>query len=163
MKKALLSIGSNMGDREGYLKFAVKSLSKLKGTRVTAVSDIYETAPVGGVEQGDFLNICVEIETEFSPAGLLRETQKIENGAGRTRDIRWGPRTLDVDIILYEGTECDLETLTIPHPRFTERGFVLRPMADIYPSLSALGFDFSRALDGAAGQRAERLGRLEWE
>lgn len=142
MKKAVLSLGTNLGDREGFLRNAVKSINEREDTRVTALSKVYETDPWGGVEQPDYLNICVEIETSLTPEELLSAMQKIETEAHRTREIRWGARTLDIDIIIYEGETRETEVLLLPHPRFKERAFVLRPLADIYPDLNALGEDF---------------------
>lgn len=147
MKKAVLSLGSNLGDREETLKNAVRRIDGIEGVRVTAVSGVYETDPWGGIEQPDYLNVCVEVETLLSPERLLSEMQRIENEAHRTREIRWGARTLDVDIIVYEGEKRETETLILPHPRFKTRAFVLRPLCDIYPELNALGEKFPHYSD----------------
>ena len=147
MKKAVLSLGTNLGDREGYLKTAIKSINGIKDTRITAISKVYETAAWGNVEQPDFLNVCVEVETILFPEELLLACQKIENEAHRVRAIRWGARTLDIDIIIYEGVMSETETLILPHPRFKERAFVLRPLLDIYPHLNALGVGFPHYLN----------------
>lgn len=147
MKKAVLSLGSNLGNRQGILKTAVKSINETESTRVTAISRVYETDPWGGIEQPDYLNLCVEIETCLSPEELLCEMQRIERGGHRTREVRWGARTLDIDIIIYEGEKREAETLTLPHPRFKERSFVLRPMLDLYPELNALGEVFPHCSD----------------
>ena len=131
MTRAYLALGSNLGDRLGYLQLAVDAL----GAQVVAISRVYETAPVGGPEQGAYLNAVVAIETELDPHALLQLVQRIESDAQRVRAERWGPRTLDVDVLLYDDIELDDPDLTIPHPRMWERGFVLAPLRDVAPHL----------------------------
>jgi len=128
-----LALGSNLGNREVNLFGAVESLSHLAGTTVKNVSNIYETEPVGYKEQGLFLNMAVEILTGLSPLCLLGELQKVENSLKRTREIRWGPRTIDIDILLFGDKKVDLPKLSIPHPRMFERAFMLVPLRDIRP------------------------------
>jgi len=126
---AYVALGSNLGDREEYLRLGVCGLGN-----VTAMSDVFETDPVGGPDdQGPFLNMVVEIETSLDPYALLRRCQRIEAEAMRQRIVHWGPRTLDVDIVLYDGVTMASDDLIIPHPRFAERAFVLAPLADIAP------------------------------
>ncbi len=128
--RAFLSLGSNLGDRRALLRDAVDSLPD-----VVAVSPLYETAPVGGPEQDNFLNLVVQLDTDLTPTQLLGVCHRIESSAERVRDIRWGPRTLDIDIIWMDGVDMDDERLTIPHPRWKERRFVLAPLRDLAPDL----------------------------
>lgn len=128
--RAFLSLGSNLGDRRALLRDAVDSLPD-----VVAVSPVYETAPVGGPEQDNFLNLVVQLDTELTPTQLLGVCHRIESSAERVRDVRWGPRTLDIDIIWMDGVQMDDERLTIPHPRWKERRFVLAPLRDLAPEL----------------------------
>lgn len=131
--RAYLGIGSNMGDREGYIKGALQALQAHAGIRLTRVSDLLETAPYGGVEQDDFINGAVEIETLLTPEELLEVLHEIENGAGRKRTLRWGPRTLDLDILFYDRLVYESDTLVIPHPDLENRDFVLRPLSTLAP------------------------------
>lgn len=128
-----LSLGSNMNDRQGYIDMAISKLSKARGCKNVVASSYYETAPYGGVEQADFLNACVVMETYLSPKKLHALTSTIENEAGRERTIHWGPRTLDIDIILFGKRIIDTETLRIPHSDMVNREFVLEPLAEIAP------------------------------
>lgn len=133
MNIAYLSIGSNIGDRLYHLTEAVRALHSHDSIIVTSVSSIYETAPVGFTDQADFLNMAVCIETGLAAQGLLEVCQKIEQGLGRIRDIRWGPRTADLDILLYNNDDIETENLVVPHPRMFERAFVLIPLLEIAP------------------------------
>ena len=129
--RTFLSIGSNLGDRRQHLTDAVDSLPD-----VVAVSPVYETDPVGGPGgQDQYLNIVVELHTAIAPRALLSICHRIEANAQRVRAERWGPRTLDVDIVWMDGVEMDDEALTIPHPRWKERRFVLAPLRDLAPEL----------------------------
>lgn len=130
---AYLGIGSNMGDKKGYLDFAVKSIEENPYCKILTVSDYIETEPVGEVEQDKFLNACIAVETFLPPYDLLALVNEIENKAGRTREIHWGPRTLDVDILLYDERVINSEKLTIPHREMTKREFVLKPLSEIAP------------------------------
>lgn len=127
----ILSIGSNIGDRKENIEEAVRRINGLDGTKVLKVSGMYETEPVGYEDQPYFLNICVLVNTEQSPMELLDSIHEIENSLKRKRVIRWGPRTIDIDIITYGDLNIDTEDLQIPHPRYRQRAFVLKPMADI--------------------------------
>lgn len=131
--KAYLSIGSNIGDKEGYLNQAIDSLYDDDNCRVLAVSNFIETEPYGPVEQDNFLNGCVEIETLYSPQELLECVNKIEAEANRVREIHWGPRTLDIDIVLYEDKIVNDSNLLIPHIEMYKREFVLEPLKQIAP------------------------------
>ena len=133
MVEIYLSIGSNLGDRAGYLKNGVAALSSHEEVAVKRVSPVYRTSPVGPVEQSDFFNAIVELETSIGPERLLEILLRIERQYGRVRDKAWGPRTLDIDIILFGGENWRSPDLVIPHPRAIERAFVLRPLMDLAP------------------------------
>ena len=134
-ERAYLGLGSNLGDRLGHLQLAVDALARVRGVDVIAVSPVYETAPVGGPPQDAYLNAVVAIETSLDPHELLRQCQVIEELAARERAERWGPRTLDVDVLLVDDRRADDPDLILPHPRMWERGFVLAPLRDIAPDL----------------------------
>lgn len=129
-----IALGSNQGDRELNLLRAVAEIGRLARTRITAISGFYDTEPVGPVEQPNFLNGVLRIETSLPPRQLLLELQRIETTVfGRKRDLRWGPRPMDLDILLYGDLILEGEDLVIPHPRLHERRFVLVPLAEIAP------------------------------
>ena len=128
-----LSIGSNMGDKEGYLDFAIDRLNALPDTEVTEVSDYIETEPYGDVEQDNFLNGALKIQTLKSPDELLDTTMAIEQEAHRERIVHWGPRTLDIDILFYDDAIIHTKRLTVPHIEIPKRTFVLEPLAAIAP------------------------------
>ena len=130
---AYLGLGSNLGDRPDYLKFAVGWLRGL--STEMEVSGVYETEPVGNVDQPMFLNAACRIRTELGPSRLLEETARIEKAAGRKRRTRDSPRNLDIDLLLYDAQVIESTGLTIPHPRMSEREFVLAPLAEIAPGL----------------------------
>ncbi|MEX3914524.1 2-amino-4-hydroxy-6-hydroxymethyldihydropteridine diphosphokinase [Bacillus paralicheniformis] len=132
---AYIALGSNIGQREEYLKKAVSLLHQHPSVQVTAISSIYETDPVGYTDQDLFLNMAAAVKTSLSPFELLDLTQRIEKELGRKRDIRWGPRTADLDILLYNRENIETEQLIVPHPRMHERLFVLIPLLEIYPEL----------------------------
>lgn len=133
MTRAFLGLGSNLGDRLAHLQGAVDALSTMDRVFVIAVSDVYETAPVGGPIQDDFLNAVVAIETDLPPRDLLAVAMHVEQLAARVRVMHWGPRTLDVDILIYGDEQVDEPDLEIPHPRMHERPFVLAPLLDVAP------------------------------
>jgi dihydroneopterin aldolase/2-amino-4-hydroxy-6-hydroxymethyldihydropteridine diphosphokinase len=153
---AVLALGSNLGARQQELQQAVDQLAATPGLRVTAVSPVYETDPVGGPEQPDFLNAVVLAVTGLPPADLLRRAQAIEAAARRTREVRWGPRTLDVDIITYGDQVSADPTLTLPHPRARERAFVLAPWRDADPDAELPGYGPVAALLAAVGSQGVR-------
>jgi 2-amino-4-hydroxy-6-hydroxymethyldihydropteridine diphosphokinase len=132
---AFVGIGSNLGDRETHLRSAIELLSAQDGIDVVAVSEIRETEPVGPVEQGPFLNGAVKLETSLSARDLLERLLSIENRLGRVRTERWGPRTIDLDLLLYGDLSIDEPGLTVPHPRLHERRFALEPLVDLAPGL----------------------------
>jgi 2-amino-4-hydroxy-6-hydroxymethyldihydropteridine diphosphokinase len=135
VSRAYLGLGSNLGDRLGNLQLAVDALAARDDVAMIAVSRVYETAPVGGPEQDDYLNAVAAVETELSPRQLLGVAQAIEQQAGRVRTVRWGPRTLDVDVLLVGDERVDEPDLQVPHPRLHERAFVLVPLHDLAPGL----------------------------
>lgn len=132
MSIVYIALGSNLGDKLGYLKDARQALSEQPQITVLASSKLYETAPYGDVEQDDFLNAAVKIETKLDPQELLDVLHQIEAELGRERLIHWGPRTIDLDILLFDDAVIQTKTLTIPHPELTKRSFVLIPLKDIY-------------------------------
>jgi 2-amino-4-hydroxy-6-hydroxymethyldihydropteridine diphosphokinase len=132
LTRAFLALGSNLGDREQLLADAVDRLVAV-GQR--AVSPTYETDPVGGPDQGAYLNVVVELDTDLSPRQLLHVCRRLEAAAERVRDERWGPRTLDVDVLWVEGATVAEPDLEVPHPRMWERRFVLAPLRDLAPDL----------------------------
>ncbi|MBC7292651.1 MAG: quinolinate synthase NadA, partial [Thermoleophilia bacterium] len=157
MSKAYLGLGSNLGDSEAVLRAAVRRLDSLPGTRVEAVSSLYRTAPVGGPSQPDFLNLVVEVETSLSPLDLLAACQRLEKAFGRRRTVRWGPRTLDIDILWYHGFTASREDLEVPHPRIEERRFVLEPLVELAPDLVLpSGRTVREALAGTREQEVKR-------
>ncbi len=128
MSIAYLSLGSNMGDRLENLVEAVRLLKADPKITEISCSPVFETEPVGYTEQDLFLNICVKIETKYSPVALLDKCQEIEQALHRVRKIHWGPRTIDLDILTFDDRKIDTKRLTIPHPRMEERGFVQVPL-----------------------------------
>jgi 2-amino-4-hydroxy-6-hydroxymethyldihydropteridine diphosphokinase len=134
---AYVALGSNLGDRDAHLASARRAIAAIPRSRVIAESAVEETAPLGPVPQGAYLNQMVAIETELSPRELLSELQRIERAAGRTRDVRWGPRTLDLDIVCYEHQIAAEADLQVPHPAAQERDFWRRELAELRSLLGA--------------------------
>lgn len=139
--RAAIGLGSNVGDRAAHIRFALWSMAALPGTVVLRASDVIETAPVGPIPQGPYLNACALLETALEPGALLAHLQAIERARGRDRasEARWGPRTLDLDILLYGNWTVSRAGLTIPHPRLLERRFVLAPLSQIAPDMLVPG------------------------
>ena len=136
---AYIGLGSNMGDRLGYLEAAIKALHAKPDIRVLRCSSVYETAPVGLTEQPHFLNMVIEVATELTPHQLLETMLAAELELGRVRDVRWGPRTIDLDLLVYGDVSLKTDELELPHPRMTGRGFVLMPLADIASAMDVQG------------------------
>ena len=149
---AYLSLGSNLGDRARWLRLGVDVVAETDECRISAV---YETAPVGGPTQGPFLNLVVELETSATPRALLERCRRAEAAAGRVRDVRFGPRTLDADVLLVDDLVVADADLEVPHPRMYERRFVLEPLAELAPHLVE-----TEVLDRAVGE-VVRLGTLD--
>jgi 2-amino-4-hydroxy-6-hydroxymethyldihydropteridine diphosphokinase len=147
--RVLLGLGSNLGDRRAHLRHAVELLPD-----VAAVSPVYETEPVGGPEQEPYLNLVVALETDLEPHELLAVAQRLEAEAGRVRAERWGPRTLDVDILWIDRVNVDEPDLQVPHPRMRQRRFVMAPLAEIAPDVA--GTDWEAEAEG----EVTRLGPL---
>ena len=150
--RAFVGLGSNLGDRRVYLRAAVEGLRSAGD--VVGVSPLYESEPVGGPDQGPYLNLVVELSTASSPRELLGRCRDLEAAAGRVRTVRWGPRTLDADVLLVDGWRVDEADLVVPHPRLWERRFVLQPLADLAPELVTSG------QLRASGGRVSRVGSL---
>lgn len=131
MPRAYIGLGSNQGEAADNLRKALKLLDRTDGIKVITVSSLYLAEPVGYEDQPWFHNCVVGIDTELPPSELLEALQHIENSLGRVRTIRWGPRTVDLDILLYDRLQLDTEQLIIPHPRMTERAFVMVPLTEI--------------------------------
>ena len=151
MRYAYLSLGTNLGDRRAHLEAA---LPLVVGSDAYRLSHVYETEPVGGVPQDDFWNMVVEIMTDASPKELLLRARRAESAAQRTREVRWGPRTLDVDVLLVGEETSDDPEILIPHPRLYERSFVMVPLRELAPSL------VSEAQLAAGGGAVRELGTL---
>lgn len=147
-RRVLLGLGSNLGDRVAHLRAAVAAL----GSELVAASDVYETAAVGGPEQGPYLNLVVLLRTARPARDVLALAQGLEVEARRVRTVRWGPRTLDVDVLWIEGEQVDEPELTVPHPRMRDRAFVMVPLAQVAPDVA----------DGWSGDAVDvqRLGPL---
>jgi 2-amino-4-hydroxy-6-hydroxymethyldihydropteridine diphosphokinase len=128
---AYVALGSNLGRREVFLAQARDAIARLTGTRVLGQTEVLETAPIGPIAQGPFLNQMIAIETVLGPSELLAELQRIEADAGRVRDARWGPRTLDLDIVLFEKQAVREPGLTVPHPELSNRDFWLRELTEL--------------------------------
>ncbi len=140
---AYLSLGSNMGNRVQYLQKAIEGLCATNQVHLLNFSSLYETDPVGFIDQANFLNMVIEVVTDLSPIELLELCLSVEKELGRERIVRWGPRTIDLDILLYNQENIKTEKLTVPHPRMKERAFVLIPLAEIQPDLKIPGQEAS--------------------
>jgi 2-amino-4-hydroxy-6-hydroxymethyldihydropteridine diphosphokinase len=130
-----LSLGSNQGDKKRNLEQALEYLGDTSDLKLKKISGFYETEPWGGVEQDSFLNLVVELESMMEPLKLLHKCQQIEEKLGRTRSVRWGPRTIDIDILIYNNKTIKTPELILPHPYLEEREFVLAPLREIEPKL----------------------------
>lgn len=140
MPRAFVGLGANLGDREGSIRAAVEELGRTFGVRTVAVSRLRETAPVGYLDQPPFVNAVAEVETTLEPRALLEALLSIERARGRTRDgPRYGPRTIDLDLLLYDDVRLEEPGLTLPHPRLHERLFVVEPLHELDPSLVVPG------------------------
>ncbi len=142
--RAVLGLGANLGDPLSALRAAVEALDLLPHTTVKAVSSVYQTAPVGYADQPDFYNMVLTVETALTPHALLGGCFGIEAALGRVRTFRNAPRVVDIDVLLCEGYSEETEELTVPHPRMTERAFVMVPLAELFPEGEALGLTFEK-------------------
>jgi 2-amino-4-hydroxy-6-hydroxymethyldihydropteridine diphosphokinase len=162
VERAALGLGSNLGDRIGRIREACLSISGEDGVTVAAVSSVFETTPVGGPEQPDYLNAVVVVDTTLTAAQLLALAHRLEDRAGRRRTTRWGARTLDVDVLAVGTQRLDQPQLVVPHPRAHERAFVLVPWAEVDPDFEVPGrgrvADLLTAVDTAGVTRwSERV------
>jgi 2-amino-4-hydroxy-6-hydroxymethyldihydropteridine diphosphokinase len=153
MKPAYLSLGSNLGDRQWLLAEAVRRLAADPAIAIVRGSSVYETSPVGVTTQPKFLNLVVEIATRHEPLALLDACLGVEASLGRERRERWGPRTIDIDVLLFDSIDWSDDHLTLPHPRLHERSFVLEPLAELAPALEVKGVGIAElaARIGSAG------------
>ena len=158
MTRYAIGLGSNLGERLVHLRRGVEALGEVG--RITAISGLYETEPVGGPDQDPFLNAVVVLETDLGPHELLERLWEIERAQGRERTTRWGPRTLDLDIIASDGAPVTEESLVVPHPRAHQREFVLRPLVDVWPEAPLTGgVTAAEALGEIDDQNVDRLAR----
>ncbi|MFI5531397.1 2-amino-4-hydroxy-6-hydroxymethyldihydropteridine diphosphokinase [Kitasatospora sp. NPDC051853] len=160
-RRAALALGSNLGNRLETLQGAVDALADTPGLKVCAVSAVYETAAVGGPEeQPSYFNAVVLLKTTLPPGSLLERANAVEDAFGRVREVRWGPRTLDVDVLAYEGVTSDDPVLLLPHPRAHERAFVLAPWQDADPDAELPGLgrvaDLLKTVSEEPGQEVHR-------
>ncbi|WP_439620581.1 2-amino-4-hydroxy-6-hydroxymethyldihydropteridine diphosphokinase [Hyphomonas sp.] len=135
MTEAAIALGSNLGDRAVFLASALRAIDALPGCRLTRVSSAYRTRPWGKTDQGEFINMCALIDTDLSPTDLLVAVKDVEASMGRTASERWGPREIDIDLLIIPGVEMRTDLLTLPHPRMSERLFVIAPLAEVAPDL----------------------------
>ncbi|SHJ97691.1 2-amino-4-hydroxy-6-hydroxymethyldihydropteridine diphosphokinase [Paramaledivibacter caminithermalis] len=157
MNKAYLGLGSNIDDKRKNIDMAVDMLRNSKDIKIINISSYYETEPVGYHDQDWFLNIVVEIDTSLEPYKLLEFCNYIEEKLKRKRIIRWGPRTIDVDILLYEGFDSEDEKLTLPHPRMTERAFVMVPLYEIAPDIKINNIDIKQIIKNLEGEGIRKI------
>ncbi|MGE0024169.1 MAG: 2-amino-4-hydroxy-6-hydroxymethyldihydropteridine diphosphokinase [Hyphomicrobium sp.] len=136
---ALIGLGSNIGDKVANIRRAIELLTRDGSLRLLAASRLYRTAPWGGVEQDWFVNACIAVATRLAPRDVLARCLAVEEAMKRIRRERWGPRVIDVDLLVYRGVTIDEASLTLPHPRITERAFVLVPLRDIAPGIEIAG------------------------
>lgn len=156
-RRTVLSLGSNLGDRLDNLQEAIDALFDAPGLDFIALSPVYESKHVGGPEQGDFLNVVIVANSGVAPESLLERVLAIEDAMGRTRTVRWGPRTLDIDIVMIGDVISDDPDLLLPHPRARERAFVLRPWCDVDPEATLPGQGrLTDLLPGVADQELRR-------
>lgn len=139
MARAFLALGSNIGDKAHHLRTALAQLSRVPGVTLRAASDIYRTPPWGKLDQDWFANAVVALDTTLSPEALLEAALGVERAMGRVRDIRWGPRIIDIDVLIHGDARRDVEHLRLPHPAMLERAFVLVPLAQVAPGLMLQG------------------------
>ncbi|MFC4777244.1 2-amino-4-hydroxy-6-hydroxymethyldihydropteridine diphosphokinase [Paenibacillus sp. GCM10023252] len=155
--EAYIALGANLGDREATLMRAIEQLQEHAEIIVTRRSGLYETDPVGYTEQPAFMNMVIAIRTSLTPLHLLRLLLGVERQLGRVRDIRWGPRTIDLDLLLYDGVTMEEEELMLPHPRMMERSFVLVPLHDVLPEPHPLYQDVHAASSAALRDRKDGI------
>ncbi len=162
--KVYLALGSNLGERENNLRTAVQYISDIGGLNTERLSHVYETEPVGYLEQDRFLNMVMAATTDIEPLELLGKLQGVEDRMGRTREIHWGPRTMDIDMLIYGDKKINLPCLKIPHPQMLKRAFVLIPFRDIYDCPRIYGADINKLIDGCGDRDGVKLyGKLDFK
>ncbi len=157
--RAFIGLGSNVGDRHGFLTKAASCLQDIRGTRVICYSSVYESDPVGKIDQPAFLNAVAEVETHLTPPELMEELQVAEKAVGRLQHERWGPREIDLDILLYDGLLHQDTTLSVPHAELEKRRFVLVPLREIAPDVvhPVSGFTMEELAGKCSGQGRIKL------
>ena len=159
--KAVIGIGTNIGDRYTNIKNAVSALNLVPGVSVIRESSVYETEPWGYSEQNGFYNNVIEVETQKSPQALLGICLGIEAGMGRIREFKYGPRVIDLDLLFYEDAVFDTDELKLPHPLIGERDFVLVPLAELFPDMDIYGFSYSenykKADENTTAKKVEKI------
>jgi 2-amino-4-hydroxy-6-hydroxymethyldihydropteridine diphosphokinase len=161
VQEAYVALGANLGDRESSLAEAIRRLQADSELEVRRISAAYETAPVGYTDQPSFLNMAVCLGTELDPIGLLRRLLAIEQEMGRVRDVRWGPRNIDLDLLVHGEAKADTPELTLPHPRMGQRAFVLVPLGDIWPK--AIPFPWESELSAFSLQEEGIARYADWD
>lgn len=162
LRKGFLSLGSNIGDRVSYLKEAVSCLEEAAGIKVSRKSSLYATSPVGYLNQDDFVNAVIEIETELAPEALLKACQNVEIHLKRERLIHWGPRTIDVDILWLDNFKSSTEQLCVPHARMLDRAFVMIPLSELSPELVIEGKTVIQWCSDLADQEVRKMTHENW-
>jgi 2-amino-4-hydroxy-6-hydroxymethyldihydropteridine diphosphokinase len=157
MARAYLGLGSNLGDKRAMLLRALDGLAATPGLRVVARSGFYRTPPWGDTNQDWFLNAAASVETDLAPHALLAAALAVERALGRVRERKWGPRTIDIDVLLFEGQTVHDPDLVLPHPHLMERAFVLKPLVEIAPDLEVGGVGIAEALLRLDASGIERL------
>jgi 2-amino-4-hydroxy-6-hydroxymethyldihydropteridine diphosphokinase len=157
VNKAYLGLGGNIGDKKGNIVKAIDLIGNHEEIQVSKISSYYETEPVGYIEQEWFLNIVIEIITSLKPIDLLEYCNHVEKELKRKRIIRWGPRTIDIDILLYEGFNSKSERLTVPHERMCERAFVMIPLYEINPNLIVNGIDIKNIVNDLGDKQVRKI------
>jgi 2-amino-4-hydroxy-6-hydroxymethyldihydropteridine diphosphokinase len=162
--KAYIGLGSNLGDREQAIRSALEGIAELPDTELVRVSSLYDTEPVGEVDQPNFLNAAVMVETELEPRTLLWNLMLIEKRLGRVRTQRWGPRTIDLDLLLYGDEIIEDDDLRVPHPEITRRSFVLVPLVELEPRLvhPGTGEPLVAHLNRLGARPLVKRGTLHW-
>lgn len=163
MNKAYIALGSNIEPRLRYLSKAEEKLAQSDSVQIQCVSSVYETIPVGYEKQGNFLNRVIEVETALKPLQLLKLCQRIERELGRERDVRWGPRTIDLDILLFNLEKMNTDELVLPHPRMHERAFVMQPLVEVNPDIEIPGFGDNALHLLSKLSTEERRGVVKWK
>jgi 2-amino-4-hydroxy-6-hydroxymethyldihydropteridine diphosphokinase len=155
--RVFLGLGSNLGERRENLLSALRLLDAMEDVRVLEVSSVYETEPWGVLDQPDFLNLAALVSTSRDPRGMLAACRDVEDELGRVRGERWGPRVIDIDILLYDDLELEEEDLIIPHPRMQEREFVMVPLLELQPDALPRGKGYAPRYDGTGGRERVRM------